>query len=461
MWRSRLFWRFFFSILLVVVMTALLSVQFERYLQQQNTGSHVNKTVAKLTDFQSQISHLLDEEDFDGVAELLNRHPRYREQFLVFDDNDNEILGRDKLTTPRFRQHFQRQLAKDFAQRGLALSTLVVSIYGNEFIIDIHPTMSFHPLLSPRVAGTVIRVVLLLLISGLICYWLTQTLTRRIRVLQRATHRIALGEYDRVFTDNTAFQPDELGQLGKDVQSLAKQLDNGEKARKQMLSDISHELRSPLSRMQVAIELGKNQLEHDPDKAQNALQRIELETTRMEQLIAQIIQLQQLQLREHQRIETTDNVGLIDLLTTVIDDVRYEYQQQHKTIRLSHDNTALFVAGQNGLLASALENIIRNAMSHTVDNSCVEVELHQKQSHIVIRVQDAGEGVPDKDIPRLFEPFVRIDSSRNRRTGGFGLGLSLARAIIEAHSGTLQAKNRDNASGLEITVIFPAISPNS
>lgn len=461
MWRSRLFWRFFFSILLVVLVTALLSVQFERYLQKQNTTTIVDKTVGQLIDFQAQVMHALGEEDFDGTAELLNKNPHYRQQFLIFDSNDNEILGRDDLPPSPLQQYFQRQLTKEFAQRGLSLTTVVISSYGNEFIIDIRPIMMFHPLLSPRLAGSIIRIVLLLLVSTLVCYWLTKTLTRRIRVLQSATHRIASGEYAQVFSQTTRFERDELGQLGQDVQYLATQLHSSEKARKQMLSDISHELRSPLSRMQVAIELAKSRQLQVAENAKNPdkyLQRIDLEANRMEQLIAQIIQLQQLQLRRQQILENPDKVEIVALLKNIIDDVRYEYQQHDKAIELYHQHHSMVIVGRADLLTSALENIIRNAMSHTADNSCVEVKVRQDVQQITVTVVDAGEGVPENDLPRLFEPFVRLDSSRNRRTGGFGLGLALAKAIVDAHNGKLSAKNRNDASGLAITLVLTAIS---
>lgn len=457
MWRSRLFWRFFFSILAILLSTAVLSVYFERYLKRQNDAPHIEKTITELANFQAQLIHFLSQEDFDEVVTLLNAQVHYREQFLIFDRNGNEILGRDELLKPQFRSHFHRQLGKDFAQRGLSLYTEVISFGGNIFYIDVRPIMSFHPLLSPRLAGSLIRGFLLIIISVLVCYWLTRTLTRRIHLLQRATHQMALGEYQQVFPHAARLGHDELGQLGQDVALLAAQLNHAQNARRQMLSDISHELRSPLARLQVAVEIGKNQLEKHPEKTQKSLERIELESTRMEQLIAQIIQIQQLQLNKQQPLENALNIALIPLLQTVIADVHYEYQQYNKRIIIQSDNDKITVFAVAELLASALENILRNAMSHTPENSNVEITVSLVSQQVVITIKDAGEGVKQPDIERLFEPFVRLDSSRNRRTGGYGLGLALAKAVVNAHQGQLGVKNRSDQSGLMITVCLPAI----
>lgn len=453
--RRTLFWKLFISMLAVVLLTAVISVQFEDYVHRHSSTERIDVSVDKLLTFRENLATLLANEELDEAAQTLLASPDYTKQFLIFDESDNEILGREAWVKSPFRSRFYRPLSDEFHRRQLPLDIEVNSYLGNRYYVETRPLMLFQPLLSPQMAGVAIRTALLVGFSAIVCYLLSRALTRRIRYLQQAVKQLANGEYHHAFPDNTHFSRDELGQLGRDVQHMATQLAESHDARKQILSDISHELRSPLARMQVAVEIARDKAKAADDNRVQ-LDRIETESERMNALIAQIIHLQQLQMNKHPAEKTTIDLG--QLLQTVLDNVRYEYQNSNKQLIFKQPKKSINITGQHELLYSALENIIRNAVSHTHENTAVTMTLTQATTsqQVQITISDQGNGVAEADLARIFHPFARLDSSRNRKTGGHGLGLSIAKAVIDGHQGRITATNRDDGqSGLTVVIVLP------
>lgn len=450
MFINRLFWQFFLSIMAVVLLTAGLSVQFERFVRQQQSPQQVDININKLLDFRETLVPLLIREDFDALVDIMVENSEYYQQFFVFDEYENEFFERTYRNIPKFKEHFDYTLNQEFKNRGLTLTTWITSDWGNVFYIQIHPRMHFQPLFSPRVAGTIIRTLLLLLFSGVVCYLLTRQLTRRIRHLQQAVRQLSAGQYEQASQPQVSFANDELGQLGKDFQQMAERLAQSQQARKRMLTDISHELRSPLARMQVALAIVRERY----PAATPLMLRAEKEVLRMNQLIAQIIKVQK---QEIAQTEKKSPIEINNLLKNLLEDVRYEYQQTGKTINLHFSAEKILVRAEEKQLHSAFENVLRNAMSHTAANSNVDVAVKRQQGQGIITVKDKGDGVAKQNLEKIFQPFVRLDNSRNRRTGGYGLGLSIAKAIIESYQGSIWAENRV-PKGLTIIVKLPCVN---
>lgn len=482
MWRNHLFWRFFLSIMAVVLLTSVISINVERYVSEQYSPHRINQKVDELLTFRQQLEESLSQEDIDTAVQLLQEHPKKRRQFLIFDDYDNEIFGRESLIKPTIDRHFSHPLNNEFRKRNESLQTSVYSILGQHYSIYILPKVSFSPWSSPRKAGTVLRGLLLVFLCAVVCYWLTRTLTRRIRLLQRAVRHLATNNLQ-----NQAPIPhlghDELGQLGQDFQHMAEQLANSEQARKQMLSDISHELRSPLARQQVAIEIARLH-QAKGNNISSQLDRMETENERLNTLIGQIIHIQKLTLDKP--LDNVTVVALPSLLRHLIDNVNYEYQQQDKQAGLTLKDSKInndkasknaqrwTVLGEAELLSRAFENIIRNAMSHTRNSTNVSIVVSLKKTtrqvnapvyYLQITISDCGDGIANADAETIFRPFTRLDSSRNRQTGGYGLGLAISKAIIERHNGTIHAANRSSKcaadeQGLIVTITLPWHSKN-
>lgn len=438
----------------VILLTVTLSVAVERYVSKNQSAERVSETIEKLIDFRDELAAMLANEALTDAAELLLSSPKYQEQFFVFDRYGNEILDREIPMPKAPHSRFNHRLADVFAARDIPLVIDVHSIFNQQYSIETRPLMLFKPFFSPRTAGTVIRLTLLILFCALVCYFLAWRFTRAIKQLRSATQKIAAGNYE-AFPDTIQFSRDELGQLGEDFQYMAQQLRDSTEQKKQMLSDISHELRSPLARMQVALEITRSQ----HPEIQPALARIEKESNRMTALIEQILSIQKAQTAAE--TSPKKSVDIHALINAIIQDVRYEYQQTHKRITLAANRPIPPILGNAEALHSALENVIRNAMSHTADNSTVHVSLTHHQQRLTITVDDAGKGIPEDKLAAIFQPFTRLDSSRNRSTGGYGLGLSISHAIINKHQGNITANNRYNTDnqvlGLSVSINLPTL----
>jgi two-component system sensor histidine kinase CpxA len=225
---------------------------------------------------------------------------------------------------------------------------------------------------------------------------------------------------------------------------MAERIDGLVSTEKRMLRDISHELRSPIARMQVALELARDKLD---GKGSDEIERIELEAARLDDLIAEILELVRFDVQEMDL--QYEKLDLVEGLRLVVDDARFEGADI--TLETNNIENAMVQVNPQ-LMRSAFENVVRNALKYTADK--VEVSL-QKNGGYEITVRDHGPGVDRKELDKLFEPFYRVEDSRDRRTGGFGLGLAIAKRSAKAHGGDITASNVDGG-GLLVTIRLPA-----
>jgi signal transduction histidine kinase len=221
-------------------------------------------------------------------------------------------------------------------------------------------------------------------------------------------------------------------------------------SQKRLLADISHELRSPLARLSVALELARK---NSNEKAEPALDRIEKEGERLNKLVGQLLALTRLE-SGAEKI-TPDTVMLEDLVQQIVDDANYEAKPQHKEVVVTQLQ-ACRVIGSPELLRSAIENVIRNAVRYTPTAGRVEVSLQWKLDTAELMVTDQGPGVPEGELKHIFQPFYRVSEARERASGGAGLGLSIADRTVKLHGGTIEASNSE--SGLRVTIRLPLVS---
>ena len=288
--------------------------------------------------------------------------------------------------------------------------------------------------------------------SGLVCYLLAWSMTSPVSRLRQATQRLAAGDLT-ARTGARNGRRDELGQLMRDFDRMAERIETLMESQSRLLKDVSHELRSPLARLSVALGLAQQRA---TSETQPALDRIELESTRLNQLIQRLLTISRLESGADGIHKV--RVSVRDLVEQIARDA--EYETQGGSCRLVAEPTDEYsVEADPDLLRSAIENVVRNAMRYTVSGTTVEVKLEHRAGdegeEIAIRVLDSGPGVPDEDLERIFQPFYRIDDARNRQTGGAGLGLSIADRAIRLHGGWVRASNRPEG-GLEVEIRIPA-----
>jgi signal transduction histidine kinase len=238
---------------------------------------------------------------------------------------------------------------------------------------------------------------------------------------------------------------DELGHLARTFDWMANRIETLVAAERRLLLDISHELRSPLARLGVAVELARS-----GENLDAALNRIQKESDRLNGLVGQLLQVTRAEgdpssLRRHP-------VQLDQLVQQLVDDSLIEAAAHGCQVKFEN-REPVRVEGDAELLRRAVENVIRNAIRHSPRETAVEVSLARNNGKAVVDVRDHGPGVPEEALPRLFDAFYRVESDRDRSSGGIGLGLSIARRAIELHQGAIRAKNAQ--PGLEVEMELP------
>jgi two-component system sensor histidine kinase CpxA len=278
----------------------------------------------------------------------------------------------------------------------------------------------------------------------LLSYVLALHLTSPLRRLQKAVEQFGRGDFSARVTSR---RRDELGQLARTFDQMADRIQTLLAAERRLLLDISHELRSPLARLAVSVELARS-----GGDSEAALNRIQKEADRLNSLVGELLQVT--------RVEGDpgslhrEAVRLDELLGELVDDCSVEAKARECRIELKA-NPPAEVRGDPELLRRAIENVLRNAIRHAPRDTAVEVSL-SKNGDASILVRDYGPGVPEENLPRIFDPFYRVETDRNRGSGGVGLGLSIARRAVELHKGRIVARN--SAPGLTVEIDIPAIA---
>ncbi|MEO8592198.1 MAG: ATP-binding protein [Candidatus Solibacter sp.] len=275
-----------------------------------------------------------------------------------------------------------------------------------------------------------------------LCYWLALYLTRPLRKIQKAVERFGRGDLS---ARAQAVRRDELGELARTFDRMADRIETLLAAERRLLLDISHELRSPLARLGVAVELARS-----GDDTDAALNRIQKESDRLNSLVGQLLQVTRAE--GDPGSLHRDPVRLDQLVQQLVDDSAIEAAAHGCRLQFPPAD-AVTVPGDPELLRRAVENVLRNAIRYAPRETTVEVKLTRTPLAAIVEIRDHGPGVPEDALPRIFDPFYRVEPDRNRISGGIGLGLSIARRAVELHKGMIRAANA--APGLRIAMEFP------
>ena len=295
----------------------------------------------------------------------------------------------------------------------------------------------------------VLQLLVILIVGGAACWWLARSIARPIRKLQETVSGLAEGDLTRRTPGSIASRRDEMGDLARNVNVMAERLEEMVTAQRRLISDVSHELRSPLTRLGLALELAETKKTSLDRKT--LMEKIGRETEHIRSMVNQLLRLSSME-TEKQRAQL-DNVDMSALLAEVADDVNIEAEHAECRLAVTKPET-LVTVGRKDLLRSALENIIRNALHYTEKGTTVEATLRSQDGTILFSVKDRGPGVPERDLANLFEPFYRVDSARARETGGAGLGLAIAERAVRFHKGSISAANR-KGGGLVVSFSLP------
>lgn len=321
-------------------------------------------------------------------------------------------------------------------------------VTGYQFVaVNNHPISYFIQV--PWLALS-IRLILALFISALICYLLSCYLTHPLRSLRMAARSLATGNLHTRVSRFRGHYKDEIAELSTDFNLMAEQLEALISSKERLLQDISHELRSPLARLNIAIELGKTKTHPLAEKEFN---RMEVECVRLNALIGEILDFARLDKSTSSLHRTLTNMP--HLLKEIIHDANYEFGGASERIQVGVIEPCSLLIDER-LIRRGIENIVRNALHYSPIEQPVILSLYHNatQDQVYIDIKDNGPGVPLCQLEKIFNPFYRVDTSRTKHTGGYGLGLAIASRAVALHEGQLFATNHPKG-GLLVRMIVP------
>jgi two-component system sensor histidine kinase CpxA len=326
-------------------------------------------------------------------------------------------------------------------------ASLIHTPQGDYFLVArVYPLRGFW---SQRNLGSAtLRIAIALLSVGLLCWLIARHITAPVRTLQTAARRIADGDLSVRATPEIPPRNDELADLAQDFDRMADRMQSLLRKQQELLGDVSHELRSPLARLSVSLELMRRG-DHE------AIERMQSDLDQLDNLIGELLTLTRVQLCDGRNSEAVINPRKI--VESIAVDASFEGKSTEKPVVVTHADDCV-VNGDPGLVRSCIENVVRNALRYTKPQTNVEINLafgNGASSMANITVLDRGPGVPQESLPRLFEAFHRVSEARDRESGGTGLGLSIAQKIATLHGGTIAAQNRAGG-GLVIEIRLPA-----
>lgn len=288
----------------------------------------------------------------------------------------------------------------------------------------------------------------------LLCMLLAWSLTRPIHRLQQAVRQLAQGNFDTQPLQKMQKNPDEMGQLAGEMVVMANSLQRSLHGHQQLLRDVSHELRSPLTRLQIALAIARKKDQQQQLSAEH--DRIERAVEQVNHLISQILDLARLQQNDKKALQT-QRLPLKQQLQMWMEDAELELLPKHLSTQWCLPDFVVPLDCDWLLIERAFDNLLRNAIRYSPDQGELQlgVELNNKHKPAMVSlwVQDQGPGVPDDQLDEIFNAFAQVDSARDHSSGGYGLGLALVKRIVELHGGTVVATNQH--PGLRVTLLLP------
>lgn len=443
---GKIFLWFWFTMIAMGAVIALTTAQ----LGGEKIPPMIERAHTQFTDDAAQAARVLGERGLDGLREWRRGEGRKRVRYLfLFDARGEEVF--DRAVPEQLRRY-----TRPFDERGelgqlrerRGVMAYAIPVAGDQvyrLVLLFHPPHPVWHLFSFQ--GLLVA----LLLSALICLGLARYLSAPLRRLRAATQDLAGGDLGaRVGTALTR-RRDELGGLGRDFDRMAERLQNVIESQQRLLRDVSHELRSPLARLQAALGLAR---QRGAGSVAEELNRIEREAERLDDLIGQALSLTRLAAGTdsmHREV-----VDLAVLLHNVAEDAEFEAAQRGRRVVLRVEET-LLIDGDPELLHRAIENVVRNAVRYTNEHTAVELALRPEGGGALITVRDHGPGVREPDLERIFDPFFRASEARDRASGGYGLGLAIARSAVELHGGRIGAENIPDG-GLLVSIRLPLVA---
>lgn len=447
-----LFWKIFVSFMIAMTITSVGAI----YVTYQLVSRPLTQTDFEGRDqIIAEVSAALRRGGERELKSWLFNNPRpvRGTVLLVTNERGDELLGRAMPRELRALLNFRppgRRPDRPPNFQGVQLTPMITGPDGTEYrlLFARAPVTIFGILMWPGTLPAVLSIAILAatIMSLLLARYVSSPIAR----LQKASRSLAAGALDTRVGAPFTRRGDEVGTLARDFDAMAERIQALVTAKETLLRDVSHEFRSPLARIRMALALAERRAGAD---AQPDLKRIERESERLDKLVGQVMTLTRLRTTEG---ASKDLVRLDTLVGEIVDDARFEYPDANLLYTPPRE---VSLPGDADGLKSAIENVVRNALTYGDRTKPIEVRIDVDGKTATVRVLDRGPGVPAEELEKIFEPFYRTDKSRDHRQDGQGIGLAITSRMTELHGGKVRARNRAEG-GLEIAIELP-LGPES
>jgi two-component system, OmpR family, sensor histidine kinase CpxA len=449
----KLFWRIFLSFWLstiLMIAAVLATSEILSLTSPEDLDKPTGREPTALV-----LTNAVNAYEQEGAAAFLSDVTTRHSAVLLFDQN-GKVLVESGATRP-----FYARVARDALQsnhievRRAGFRRLFVfpiqSATGRQYAAIVTVFEPLNRLAKPRFW---LNLAIAMLPAALVCLVLSLYLTRPITRLRATAKRLAAGDFNARSSPHRSLRRDELGDLARDFDAMAAQIQTLITAQRRFVADVSHELGAPLTRMHLALALLRRRFAGENSRE---LERIERETGKLNNLVQQLLLLARMEAGARPA-ETWAPVSMQSLCESVIEDAAFEAAQANCVIRGVRQEITLLAYPQ--LLRRAIDNVLRNAIRYAPEESEILLNCCAREDlkRVVVEVADSGPGVPDAMLSDIFLPFFRTAPGRESGSGGSGLGLSIAAEAVRLHKGTIRARNR-RRGGLRVTITLPLIAP--
>lgn len=452
---SRKITAFVLILLMIVILVIILSIYFisKSFYKEHLTEEVKHRIISHSAAIQARF-------DLDTIIHILKMEQTETVHLILYDQFYSPIVFSDHIPNDlleSYQQWVKESTQAEFAYQQFPITQYIESVKG----FHIPHVWSVNPIIvDGEIEGylfidqetgefqkTQIKLIKLLLLMGFLSFiigllltvYLTRKISKPLHVMGKITHQIAKGDFD---TSLHVHGDDEVGQLANDIRLMAKQLKGYRDSRQQFLSNISHDLRTPLTYIKGYSALMRNAPEINEDQWRRNVDVIYQEATRMEHLVKDLFQLTKLDVGQIKLM--LEKVELVPWLQSIIESKQLMFNHHELTCELTSDNKNIEVWIDQDRMSQVVNNLLENSIRYTNKGGSINITVREERDTVYIAISDTGVGIPEEDLAHIWERFYRVDKSRSTNKGGGGLGLAIVKELVELHGGEIVAKSRIN-----------------
>jgi two-component system sensor histidine kinase CpxA len=444
-----LFWRIFalFWASSVVLILAIAWITSNNFENERIPGLGITRLESVLNEHLRNAAHTLRDGGVGALRSMLSQQLDFgRISVFVLDADKRDLLAREVPPEVIAAHDHAIADAQGLSANRMRLRVLTAPDGAKYMAIARFEGPTPLRLLYRHPSTFWLHVAVAMAISACFALLLAAYITAPLARIRASARRVARGDLSAHIGDLPFGRSAEILALASEFDQMTARLRDLVEGQRRLIRDVSHEMRSPLSRLRIALELARAQTGTDATQ----LDRIEREAERLEEMIAQAIQLTRMETTAPSKVE---DIALDQVIRDIADDAAFEAQARPCALHIAQSEP-LSVRAEADLVASAIENVVRNAVKYTGADTTVSIRLDRVDGQARVRVRDCGPGVAAGDCTRIFEPYFRTDVARQRRSGGSGLGLAIAKRAVERQGGRIRASNVDGG-GLEVEILLP------